>query len=418
MNYQNAFRVLYLLNVFATGYIAQKQQYQQDSDRSARTPTNVNHYLRNLQGKFECTLLIKCTKFEDHSVLHEVECALNDDNLKIVAFAHVPPIVQDAFKNGTLVSGADILHSSSAMLADDGKLSIPVGAEVTIERLPEARRLQTSSFEGVRSVLALRAIAADTSSAYSESQLSDDIFGTNGDPVNLKERTFACSHGKLDYAPASSASNGAVVANGVHTVTISNNVNGAAQGTIFDAMKAQGDNDLGNLSQYDHVMICKFYFGFYKSFLHDWSQKFQVTIILYLYFVLTYNTSTFVIYVSFLQAFQLVLVVGWHTRMWVGIYLDTTELGAIDLHLKCTRLGTTLGLHTVENLDRSMGMDLAIWAMHFHKMTVLSCATTLYGITSLVGLLIDTLIYLLTIFIGLENCMELWTIKVQMRRTK
>jgi hypothetical protein len=53
------------------------------------------------------------------------------------------------------------------------------------------RKLQT----GTKTVLVIRANAMDKSTTASENELSDDIFGTSGDVLNLKSQYALCSDG-------------------------------------------------------------------------------------------------------------------------------------------------------------------------------------------------------------------------------
>ena len=68
----------------------------------------------------------------------------------------------------------------------------------------------------VKTVLVLRIEAADSATTASETQLTDDIFGSTGDPVNLKSQFNQCSYG-LQFEPISS--NIVVGSDGVYTVT-------------------------------------------------------------------------------------------------------------------------------------------------------------------------------------------------------
>ena len=68
------------------------------------------------------------------------------------------------------------------------------------------RRLTT----GTKTVLVVRVVANDSSTTASADQLSDSVFGTNGDLVNLKTQYAACSHNQLLFQPAT----GTGIANG------------------------------------------------------------------------------------------------------------------------------------------------------------------------------------------------------------
>jgi hypothetical protein len=45
---------------------------------------------------------------------------------------------------------------------------------------------------GTKRVLVIHAVSADRATIASKSKLSEDIFGTNGDPVNLKSQYNQC----------------------------------------------------------------------------------------------------------------------------------------------------------------------------------------------------------------------------------
>jgi hypothetical protein len=110
---------------------------------------------------------------------------------------------------------------------------------------------------GTKKVLVIRAVAADRSTTASESTLSDEIFGTSGDPVNLKSQYSRCSDGKLQFQPLTT--NKKVGSDGVYTVKLPTTyVSGANDGTIRDAMVSKAAADLGaSLDRIaDYVMLC------------------------------------------------------------------------------------------------------------------------------------------------------------------
>jgi hypothetical protein len=109
---------------------------------------------------------------------------------------------------------------------------------------------------GTKRVLVIRAIAADQSTTASESTLSDDIFGTLGDAVNLRSQYSQCSDGKLQFQPLTT--NTLVGTDGVYTVNLPTTiVSGASDSTIRDAMVNQATADLGTLTNIaDYVMLC------------------------------------------------------------------------------------------------------------------------------------------------------------------
>jgi hypothetical protein len=114
------------------------------------------------------------------------------------------------------------------------------------------RKLQT----GTKRVLVIRAVASDKSTTASESTLSDDIFGTLGDVVNLKTQYSQCSDGKLQFQAVTT--NSLVGTDGVYTVNLPTTiVTGASDSVIRDAMVNQATADLGTLTNIaDYVMLC------------------------------------------------------------------------------------------------------------------------------------------------------------------
>jgi hypothetical protein len=111
---------------------------------------------------------------------------------------------------------------------------------------------------GTRQVLAVRVIANDRSTTSSLSTMSDKIFGTNADTINLVERYDSCSYGQLVMEPyRGTTEKGFNIDDGVVEVVIDMNVEGVNDGGVRDAARAAATEKLGDLSsQFDHVMFC------------------------------------------------------------------------------------------------------------------------------------------------------------------
>ena len=117
----------------------------------------------------------------------------------------------------------------------------------------KTRKMQT----GTKTVLVIRANASDISTTASESELSDDIFGTSGDVVNLKSQYALCSDGKLHFEPLTTDS--VVGTDGVYTVNLPTTlITGTDIYEIVKAMTNQAASDLGaSLDTIaDFVMLC------------------------------------------------------------------------------------------------------------------------------------------------------------------
>jgi hypothetical protein len=114
-----------------------------------------------------------------------------------------------------------------------------------------------------KEVLVVRIRGNDESTTDSMSELSDAVFGTSGDSVNLSERYDSCSYGQLTMEPYEGTTAtgvsipGAQYTKGVVEVEISNNIQGADHSTIKNAAVNAATALLGDLpSQFDHVMLC------------------------------------------------------------------------------------------------------------------------------------------------------------------
>lgn len=77
------------------------------------------------------------------------------------------------------------------------------------------RRLQNE----IKTVLVVRA-EFERSTTQNEATLSDEVFGTGTDVINLKSQYNACSYGQLQFEPVA---DGTVFSNGADSSRISNN---------------------------------------------------------------------------------------------------------------------------------------------------------------------------------------------------
>ena len=108
----------------------------------------------------------------------------------------------------------------------------------------------------VRTILVIRIVAKDAATTATEAELSDKIFGANGDAFNLKVAFNQCSHGEMLMQPVS---NSKIGPDGVYTVSLPNlEVTGRDASDIVDEAIAKATNDLGIApSEFaNHVMFC------------------------------------------------------------------------------------------------------------------------------------------------------------------
>lgn len=127
-------------------------------------------------------------------------------------------------------------------------------------------RRQLAVVEGTRKVLAVRvnhngpgSLGAPASSATA---ISDEIFGTGGDQVNMRTQYLACSHGKLNMQPAADATAGGLsITDGVVEVTVGTDCttlpcDGVMRNDVNNALSAAFGSTIlgGDLAH--HVMHC------------------------------------------------------------------------------------------------------------------------------------------------------------------
>jgi len=160
------------------------------------------------------------------------------------------------FRSGMATSNECTLMQVGASYDADGNLFLP-NNDVTIsntDNVPSRRKLAVN---GIKTMLALRVEANDASTTSTVDQISDAWFGTNGDAVNFKSQTEACSYDKVEVQAGIFTSPS--ISNGVHTVNISDDAIGVDRGVIQRAAVSQAEDDLGVLSlsgEFDYVMVC------------------------------------------------------------------------------------------------------------------------------------------------------------------
>ena len=163
----------------------------------------------------------------------------------------------------------DLLKSGKAKIivprsiVSNGKLHIPIDAQqdliVTSEMVLDDqfrynRRLTAS---GAKQVLAIRADGLDTSTTSNKETISDKIFGTGEDKLNLRSQYKACSYDKLNFVPYSGVtSTGEYIENGVAEVNVTKIINGTSSEMIMVAMLQAAFEKYGDLEEPDHIMLC------------------------------------------------------------------------------------------------------------------------------------------------------------------
>jgi hypothetical protein len=169
----------------------------------------------------------------------------------------------DDAQRSYVTSGETKLKPGVAMI-QDGELYLPADAGVEVFDSTPSDRRRLSAF-GEKKVLVVRANANDISTTATKEELAFDIFGNdfnffedqNVETVNLRSQYAACSHGKLTFEPFRGESlTGAIVDNGVIDVTVDVDVVTSDRYTVERALSTAASNLVGDLRQFDRVMLC------------------------------------------------------------------------------------------------------------------------------------------------------------------
>lgn len=150
--------------------------------------------------------------------------------------------------NPDIESGFTTLFADGAILKDH-KLLIRKSNQLSFGSNERRRQLAQT---GTRTVLAVRVRSNGSWTVSTSSQISDNIFGTGNDVINLKSQMEGCSHNQLIIQPAS----GTDIDDGVIEIDLDN------AGTNIYNLEDDVENALenkfgGKLSDHwDHVMMC------------------------------------------------------------------------------------------------------------------------------------------------------------------
>lgn len=227
---------------------------------------------------------------EDHSSEVQWQCELQTADAEQAGVRFVTVEGLDGVDlDAKAVSGRTTLFTDGAVIVN-GSLKIPKGGRKNWDKIEkrgpaektkqkqgnnkskgkgnadgngkEKRQLAPLVDESLHlSVLAVRIKAPDSVTSADVATLSNDIFGTAGSQVNLKERFDACSHGEVQIDPFNGKTpTGISIQGGVVEVEIdTTNVIGVVGATVRNAVVAKLQDYLGypDLSdQFDHVMLC------------------------------------------------------------------------------------------------------------------------------------------------------------------
>lgn len=195
-----------------------------------------------------CTVVLRVTDYKGEAPeeIESWECFQRGyGHLKLL---NLPPDWDDEVRGRSgkvdLLAPGAVIEGNFLTLPGTAKLN-----EILIPRVSQNRKLATSD----RKVLVVHVTAQDSFPTVSASVLSDKVFGTDGDVVNLKSQFAACSYNKLNFEPAMHE----LVTDGVYNVTIDQTVTGEYAITVQNYITQQLQVDFGVDSidgLFDHIM--------------------------------------------------------------------------------------------------------------------------------------------------------------------
>lgn len=152
-----------------------------------------------------CTLLIKITEFKDDIHVNSLSCQLEN---KIYPVDNVPEWLSLKLERDEINSNKDILNLGGSTLDSRG-IHLPDNAPISMYIMAsdkdgsDRRLLSGIPVTGTFDLLVLRTKTQYGTPTRTAEEISNDIFGTDGDKFNLKSQYQACSYGKLNFNPAS-----------------------------------------------------------------------------------------------------------------------------------------------------------------------------------------------------------------------
>ena len=165
----------------------------------------------------------------------------------IIASAAQMKTLKGMLESGDLVSGETVLTPGVGASFDEEDLIIPEGADLKGGTRRDRSRRRLAVTKGDKPILVVKVTdSAGKARSENSAQISDNIFGTYGDLVNLKSQLAACSFDQLIVQPGLNPPDSHEVAPGVIEVTIGVTLSGNSRGTIRNAVTTAVQSKLGH----------------------------------------------------------------------------------------------------------------------------------------------------------------------------
>jgi len=186
---------------------------------------------------------------------------------------------------GEVKSGSSKLSNSLGATISQKGVKIPVGTPVKV--LNNDVGSSSVSHFGKKYFLGVKVKAADKTHSHTAQEMSDNIFGTYGDPNNMKSQMFDCSWGQYEIIPGVNPSSNLdisehEIAPGIIEVSIGLNLEGNDRYSIRNAVTTAVQELLGFTlpGPFDHVMYmlegCYTDCGWAGyAYINSWNQVYQ-----------------------------------------------------------------------------------------------------------------------------------------------
>eukprot|EP00980_Cylindrotheca_fusiformis_P016027 scaffold4715_cov115-Cylindrotheca_fusiformis.AAC.11 len=191
----------------------------------------------------------------------ELQCSTPSEMIYNVPNVDVAWIRKES-SSGALVSGVTMLGIPPQTLIDKRTQTLILDGPPTllndIDNSESHNRRHLAVTTGTKRVLVVRVIATDSTTTATESELASDIFGDDGDILNMKSQYYDCSFGKLQMEKTDDRVGATTnIQNGVVTISPGVATDGgelAMVNAISSMLAIEFSTPASNLA--DHIMYC------------------------------------------------------------------------------------------------------------------------------------------------------------------